>query len=112
MYKKVCLTLFFAGLILAADAQELRPGRLCGSSDTVSIRFRINESQVDKSYAENDNQLRLLDSMLTTGRVDSVIVLATASPDGRQTFNKSLAEKRAETIALYIDTLLGGGKNI
>lgn len=111
---KACLTMLLAGASFWTNVQDARGVRAASvvPDDTVRISFRVNESAVDTSYADNGRQMSRLDSLLGAGRIDSVVILSAASPDGRPAVNRALAQRRAEAVESSLMAILGGGKNI
>lgn len=90
---------FFTGLLVKAEQK-----------DTVTVYFRINESVIDEQYGDNRNALQRLDSLIAGPAVTEITVKASASPDGRDAYNRKLATKRRDALKDLIarkDSLLG-----
>lgn len=71
----------------------------------ITIFFRWNKSELDSLYLSNNKQLNRLDSLLTSKKnqhVNSLMIIAFASPEGHPDYNKTLSENRANTIRSYI----------
>lgn len=71
-------------------------------ADTITVRFRINESRIDTAFADNAEALRRLSEMLDEGVSDTLHVFASASPDGRTAANRELARRRGQALADFI----------
>ncbi len=68
---------------------------------TVAIYYRWDKSKIDSLYLSNPHNLRTLDSLLTsadTRRIDTLTIVAYASPEGDSIYNRRLSERRATTI--------------
>jgi len=74
---------------------------------TFTIHFRLGKSNVDTSYLNNAHEFaEMLRSMACANElygIDSISILATASPEGSAAFNKKLINARAGSIGQYID---------
>ena len=73
--------------------------------DSIIILFRLNESRIDPSFANNQSQLDKLHKLLFSSSphtIDSLNIIGSTSPDGLPTFNQKLASKRANTLSDYI----------
>lgn len=100
--KTVKKTLCFLLLTLACSlsAQEVR--------DSVRIHFRQGKSNLDMSFGENRNALNRIADSLKTSYADSIyrlqriLVVGSASPEGSISLNKRLSEQRAETLFSYL----------
>ena len=66
--------------------------------------FRVNKVNVDPFYMDNAKFLRNLDSLMMnrSARIDSIVLLGTASPEGREDLNKDLASNRVRSMKRYI----------
>ena len=68
-----------------------------------NIFFRINSAQIDSTFKNNARAIDKMRSDLeitlaVDGTVpESILILASASPDGRLEFNRQLARNRAES---------------
>ena len=88
---------------------ELRSVKISATDDARAIgdafiTFRFDDATVDPSYMDN---LRQLDALAATvGRfrmnIDSVTVIAFASPEGRSLYNQRLSERRARAMRNYL----------
>jgi hypothetical protein len=83
--------------------------RNADASTTSRIDFRLGKSDIDLSLGDNRRELgrirRVLAGLLDneTFLLDSIIVTASASPDGRESVNWRLSRSRSESISRYLD---------
>lgn len=73
----------------------------------IKIHFRWDKSELDKSYLTNGENLQRLDSLLSVGaaeQIDTIRIVAYASPEGTPEYNQRLSERRAATICRYLET--------
>lgn len=83
--------------------------RNADASTTSRVDFRLGKSDIDLSLGDNRRELgrirRVLGSLLEndTFLLDSIIVTASASPDGRESVNWRLSRSRSESISRYMD---------
>ncbi len=83
--------------------------RHADASTTSRIDFRVGKSNIDLDLGNNRRELgrirRTLSSLLEndTYLLDSIIVTASASPDGRESLNWKLSRSRSESISRYLD---------
>ncbi len=71
----------------------------------VAIYYRWDKWKLDSLYLSNPHNLRMLDSLLTSAsarRIDTLTIVAFASPEGDSVYNRRLSERRAATIRDYI----------
>ena len=75
-------------------------------ADTAAlIHFRFDDYRIDAAYMENAGSLANLDSLLQrldVSSVDSVVVIAGASPEGVYEHNLYLAGKRVQSVKAYL----------
>lgn len=75
-------------------------------ADTAAlIHFRFDDYRIDATYMENAGSLANLDSLLQrldVSSVDSVVVIAGASPEGVYEHNLYLAGKRVQSVKAYL----------
>lgn len=75
-------------------------------TDTLTIKYRLGHRYVDTTYKNNKDGLESFISFITdslgTERVDKVIVMSYASPDGSHTHNMRLSGLRTDSLASYI----------
>ena len=91
---------------------------VCGGADSTkayilksyNLFFPVNCSDIDRGYLENDHVIEtMINDIRTTIEtdgysVDSLLIYASASPEGPRTLNESLAKRRAEsTKGLILD---------
>jgi hypothetical protein len=94
--------LFVSTYTSAQTTEEVR--------DSVRVRFKQSISKLDLSLDENGKKLnRLVDSLNTNVkdsayRLQKVLVVGAASPEGSVEINKRLSEKRANVLFDYISS--------
>ncbi|WP_370793885.1 DUF3575 domain-containing protein [Bacteroides stercorirosoris] len=76
------------------------------SGKPMVLYFRFDKAVVDKGYMDNDHTLHHLDGIFTdstlAARIDSINVLAFASPDGDRKYNERLAKQRSIAVKGYL----------
>ncbi|MCR5827381.1 MAG: DUF3575 domain-containing protein [Bacteroidales bacterium] len=80
-----------------------------------AIYFRYDESSFQESYHENAAVTRqLVDFLHTIGleKIDSVTVVAFASPEGQYDYNLDLSRKRAGSISEILSSIDGSGPGV
>ena len=83
--------------------------RQADASTTSRIDFRLGKSDIDLSLGSNRRELGRIRGILAslldndTFLLDSIIVTASASPDGRESVNWRLSRARSESISRYLD---------
>ena len=83
--------------------------RHADASTTSRIDFRVGKSDIDLEMGDNRRELgrirRTLAALLEndTFLMDSIIVTASASPEGRESLNWRLSRARSESISRYLD---------
>lgn len=82
--------------------------KIVGMTDekvSVTIYYRWDKDNLDKTYLNNAETLVKIDSLLTSEEsqyIDSLVVVAYASPEGIPAYNHALSQRRANTIKQYI----------
>lgn len=70
------------------------------------IHFRFDKSVVDSGYMNNASTLKSIDSLLSKDEIqsspDSILVIASSSPDGNVDRNRQLARLRARNLKGYL----------
>ncbi|WP_303179001.1 DUF3575 domain-containing protein [uncultured Butyricimonas sp.] len=70
------------------------------------LYFRIDGATLDSAYMGNSESLKKLDDIiknkLSIPNLDSITIKAASSPDGRESYNLRLSEKRAAYIKTFI----------
>lgn len=106
----VLLTWAFLGVGLAVTAAESTQKHTYNQRDSLlcnPIYFRLGSSVIDPSFEKNNEALRQLGFILTDttiiSRLDSVLIVATTSPDGNPAYNRILATKRVQAVKNYIE---------
>jgi hypothetical protein len=98
----VLITLMFSAYVSAQITEEVR--------DSVQIRFKQSRSELDLLIDDNAKKLNsLVDSINTkakdsTYRLQKVLVVGSASPEGSVEINKRLSEQRANVLFDYISS--------
>ncbi|MGM9792709.1 MAG: hypothetical protein ACI3Y8_00795 [Candidatus Cryptobacteroides sp.] len=76
------------------------------------IEFAEGQSDIDPELSDNEKEIRLvkktLSSLLSDDvyDLDSVIVSATASPEGSLSYNRNLAQRRSEAVSEYFNAFM------
>ena len=108
MVKRYLSIWLMAFLCLSLSAQV--------ESDSIILHFRMNESRIDSSFADNRAQLDKLDGLLSvrtlTHRLDSLAITGSTSPDGNTSFNQKLAKDRAVALSNHIHSLFPKTKEV
>lgn len=84
---------------------EPRPGSHLSEKTLIAIHYRWDKYYIDTLYLSNAENLYLLDSILSSSNskyIDTLTIVASASPEGQPLYNKRLSERRAQTIRRYI----------
>jgi len=87
--------------------------RHADANTTSIIDFKQGKSNIDLTLGNNRRELgrirRTLAALLEneTYLLDSIIVTASASPEGRESFNLKLSRARSESISKYLDEQIG-----
>ena len=87
--------------------------RHADANTTSIIDFKQGKSNIDLTLGNNRRELgrirRTLAALLEneTYLLDSIIVTASASPEGRESFNMKLSRARSEAISKYLDEQIG-----
>jgi len=86
----------------------LKEGESVPSDGGISIRYRLDEGQLDTSYQDNTQELEnLLQCMrqlklIPSVSMSKVTIMGYASPEGNSQRNMQLAAERAESLRQYI----------
>ena len=71
-----------------------------------TIYFRVDKAAIDSTYRNNRDKLRIFHSIFSDSArvslIDSIYIQAYSSPEGRQTYNETLAVHRAESMKMYL----------
>lgn len=72
----------------------------------VTVFFRTNSSTVERAYFGNAEALDKLDKTIDVFRmnIDSITIVAYASPDGNVAYNTALSARRASSMHKYLNT--------
>ena len=95
--------LVWISCVMSAIAQESTVNHI-HFSNQYTLNFRVNEASVDHTYMDNGSTIEALIKDLgdlnskedTT--MDSLLIVASASPEGPAALNKRLSIQRAENI--------------
>ena len=109
---KACfaLQLLLVALLLLPVAASAQADNTITTADTVGVKvyFRQGYSSLQPAFRENgirlDEFMRRVSEMHadSTARLNSIDIVAYASPEGSFTVNRKLARKRAENISTYL----------
>lgn len=107
------LTFYISSVAGLADETEHYVEKIiernADASTTSRVDFRLGKADIDLSLGNNRRELgrirRVLAGLLDneTFLLDSIIVTASASPDGRESVNWRLSRARSESISRYMD---------
>ena len=107
------LTFYISSVAGLADETEHYVEKIiernADASTTSRVDFRLGKADIDLSLGDNRRELgrirRVLAGLLDneTFLLDSIIVTASASPDGRESVNWRLSRARSESISRYLD---------
>lgn len=87
------------------------------TNTTGTIDFRAGDSEVDDSYGGNELEIgkikrRLFDLIADTSfKMDSIVIIASASPDGESGSNNRLSYRRARAVSDYFSRYLAKVKD-
>ena len=104
------LPLLLLSLLLLPVAASAQADNTITTADTVGVKvyFRQGYSRLQPAFRDNgirlDEFMRRVSAMHddSTARLNSIDIVAYASPEGPYTLNKKLARKRAENISAYL----------
>ena len=107
---RFALPLLLLSLLLLPVAASAQADNTITSADTVGVKvyFRQGYSSLQPAFRENgirlDEFMRRVSEMHadSTARLNSIDIVAYASPEGSFTLNRKLARKRAENISTYL----------
>jgi tetratricopeptide (TPR) repeat protein len=86
--------------------------RRASANTECRIDFEVGKSDVRPELGENASGIRRIEATLAslleneTFDLDSVVVSATASPEGSHTFNGRLAQRRSESVSRYFESYM------
>lgn len=100
--------MLFAATPFGAIAQErvVKDGSE-GYAYDFQIFFPVNISKFSENYLDNPESLAKLDSVIAiygANVIDSLLIVARSSPEGRYQFNMDLALNRAKSMSNYLTT--------
>ena len=76
------------------------------STNNIVLYFKIDGAILDGTYMGNNESLKKLDELikneLIIPNLDSITIVASSSPDGKEAYNLELSRKRAESVKAYI----------
>ena len=104
------LQLLLVAMLLLPVAASAQADNTITTADTVGVKvyFRQGYSSLQPAFRENgirlDEFMRRVSEMHadSTARLNSIDIVAYASPEGSFTLNRKLARKRAENISAYL----------
>ena len=107
---RFALPLLLVSLLLLPVAASAQADNTITTADTVGVKvyFRQGYSTLQPAFRENgirlDEFMRRVSEMHadSTARLNSIDIVAYASPEGSFTLNRKLARKRAENISAYL----------
>lgn len=107
---RFALQLLLVAMLLLPVAASAQTDNTITTADTVGVKvyFRQGYSSLQPAFRENgirlDEFMRRVSEMHadSTARLNSIDIVAYASPEGSFTLNRKLARKRAENISAYL----------
>lgn len=104
------LPLLLVSLFLLPVAASAQADSTITTADTVGVKVYFRQGYSSLQPAFRDNGIRLDEFMRrvsemhgdSTARLNSIDIVAYASPEGPYTLNRKLARKRAESISAYL----------
>ena len=109
--KLILLTIVCLLMSYVSFGQTAEPSNMSYVEKRYNIFFPINTSNVDSTFHKNSHTIRTIrqdirntfcaDSTLHF-EMDSILIIATSSPDGSLEFNRNLARRRAESTSRLI----------
>ena len=85
----------------SASSKNIIAPSLEGLSAT-SIAYPLKETEVKENFMANAPALAAIDSLLTYGILETLVITGAASPEGPEGLNRRLAQGRAESLKDYI----------
>lgn len=88
--------------------------RMISANASCRIEFEEGKADVKPEMGENYLEIRNIKSTLATlldnetFDLDSIVVSATASPEGQYQYNQSLAQRRSESVSRYFNAYMKG----
>lgn len=88
-------------LLLSATSLSAQPK---AEREEVVVFYRHDSHAIDHRYLSNPEAFATLDSLFTNygDAIDSISIVAYASPEGRQVYNQWLSERRAESMKRFL----------
>lgn len=107
---RIALQLLLVAMLLLPVAASAQADNTITTADTVGVKvyFRQGYSRLQPAFRGNgirlDEFMRRVSEMYSdsTARLNSIDIVAYASPEGPYTLNRKLARKRAENISAYL----------
>lgn len=104
------LQLLLVAMLLLPVAASAQADNTITSADTVGVKVYFRQGYSSLQPAFRENGIRLYEFMRrvsemhadSTARLNSIDIVAYASPEGPYTLNRKLARKRAENISAYL----------
>ncbi|MEG1864337.1 MAG: DUF3575 domain-containing protein [Alistipes sp.] len=107
MIKKAFVVIVALFLVVYADKGYAQlPQNSVDTTTNYLLYFRFDRALLEKDYRNNKQTLSDLDTLLNSPAIfnslDSIAVVAAASPEGNLEHNSRLAKQRAEAVTTYI----------
>lgn len=107
---RFALQLLLVALLLLPAAASAQADNTITAADTVGVKVYFRQGSSTLQPAFRDNSVRLDEFMRrvsemhadSTARLNSIDIVAYASPEGPYALNRKLARKRAENISAYL----------
>lgn len=98
---RLLATLCLASFLLPLNGKPLPPTP-DKDRDTICIYFEVDSHSLDTSFGRNKEQLARLDSLMRQVAIDSILIVASVSPDGKLRYNEQLAKQRERALSCFI----------
>lgn len=98
-----CMRFLMTIFTLLLSATTLFAEKKAEKSEVV-VFYRHDKHSIDHHYLSNPEAFATLDSLFAnySGSIDSISIVAYASPEGRMVYNQWLSEKRAESMKRFL----------
>ncbi|CDN31711.1 hypothetical protein BN938_1631 [Mucinivorans hirudinis] len=76
-----------------------------GEKVLLTIHYRTDRDEIERDYMDNAAAIRTIDSLLvlpSSDYIDTMRIIAFASPEGNPDYNLRLSQRRAESLKQYI----------
>lgn len=111
--RKILGLLSFFSILMSFPVLSYSQGQW--KEESLSIYFRVNSSEIDSSFSENGRRMKAFAERILQGGAENraqlhFVINASASPEGGERMNEALALSRAESLADWLMSVTGLGK--